>query len=223
MTVIAATAASADVLSADGECEPQYDAFVCPTVRVVEGAAIVVEPYGSSFSIDEGGQVQAAASALSADVLDEVAQNLAAYPPPVADTLPRGAWALPASCEDLGRRARLEEVMGPYGTGFWEGGPDGIRFRLSRAAGVGDVCGWIGDGPQQRIVTAGILPGGARDWEELAAAGAAVAVGGATAAVRTAGGESIITATDGVNVVYVDAGKDIDVGVIEALLRALGE
>lgn len=189
---------------ADARCDPWYDATVCRLGRFVDGAWIMAATSWLPTEPD-GALLDAAITAVSAHFGD--------YAAPVPLAAEDDWWSL-ASCDDLGERMGLRELLGEgYVTGWWEGNPgEQIEFRLTASQGVELICQWFPDysGAAAADATAGIItvtvwPGGGWDAERLLAGGSPLSVAGAQSAIVDAEYPYIVRATDGVNAVNVNA------------------
>lgn len=184
-------------------CEPNYDSSGCRFGRIVG------ENWISAYV---GFAVYEAPREMLAAVVDTVEQNLATATQPRPDTRTDGVWSIP-DCTELGQAIALEELIGPYLHGYWEGSeqPEEVLFA---AAGVARGCPLFSDSArvdpasqQFRILTPQIAPGLGWQWEELRAeadsASVAIEVDGATDAFSVDRGHDarVVFATDGTNVV----------------------
>lgn len=189
---------------ADPRCDPWYDSTVCRLGRAVDGAWIMASTSSLPTEPD---------SALLDAAITAVSANLGRYAAPVRMPAEENWWAI-TTCEDLGERMGLRDLLGEgYVTGWWEANPgEQIEFRLTAAQGVEQICEWFPDydGPGGANATAGTItltlwPGGAWDSETLLAGGSPLSVSGAQRSVADLEYPDRVRATDGVNAVEVYA------------------
>ncbi|GLJ81226.1 hypothetical protein [Microbacterium imperiale] len=205
-------------------CEPNYDSSGCRFGRIVG------ENWVSAYV---GFAVYEAPREMLAGVVDTVEQNLATATQPRPDTRTDGVWAIP-DCTELGRAIALEELIGPYLHGYWEGSeqPEEVLFA---AAGVARSCPLFSDSARVDpasekfvIMTPQIAPGLGWQWEQLRAdAGSAplpVEVDGAADAFAVDSGHGAygLFATDGTNVVSVySEDLELDAQILGRIITTL--
>lgn len=142
-------------------------------------------------------------------------------------------WSIP-DCVELGEAIGLEDMVGPYRHGYWEGSeqPEDVLFASS---GIARTCPMFSDGERLdydthefRILAPLVAPGLGWQWKQLRAgnAEAAVAVEVAGAAdsfgVDRGHGTVRVFATDGTNVVSVyESDLDLVAQVLSRMLTAL--
>lgn len=185
-------------------CEPSYDASVCRLGRTVGEVWI---------GADAGPLSTEAPTELLNGALDAAAANLAGATMPQPAAVTEEFWTIP-NCGELFAEIRLEELIGPYIQGYWEGSEQPEDVVLA-AAGVARSCPAFTDNERiapedtHYILTPQIAPGGAWQWEQLVADSAGrstpLEVAGATEAFAVGAGlgSSNTFATDGTNIVSV--------------------
>ncbi|MDR6166987.1 hypothetical protein QE367_001191 [Microbacterium paludicola] len=154
----------------------------------------------------------------------------AGRPTPAART---AAWWSPTTCDELLQQVSVADILGT--TDFVEGYPSAfgtdVHIEIARDAGLGTVCRWYApNSARLDAVIVTIYPGGAWEWDRLAAGDrrqdvpVSVDVAGATEAVRGVGAirpdSSYLLATDGVNVVEIMEAPDV-VDAAERVLSAM--
>jgi len=206
-------------------CESNYGTSACRLGRTA----------GESWvSASVGDAVPEPPRELLASAIDAVAENLASTvgrARPI--TLTDQVWSIP-DCESLGRDIRLDELIGPYVHGHWEGKAE-PEDDLFRAAGVLAGCPLFTD-PEHpdseawefHYLTPYVAPGLAWQWDELRAdaenSSRAVDVEGAADAfaVDQGYGASIVFATDGTNVVSLySQNPDLAVQIVGRIMTSL--
>lgn len=217
-------ATPADTVPADiidettsARCDPSYDAMVCRLGRTVDGVWLMASTSWLPTEPDE---------VLLGGALSSASARLGEYPSPVRLLAGSDWWAL-SSCDELGTRTGLTEMLGEgYLTGWWEGNPtDTPEYRLTEHEGVEQSCSWLpdytseaGTSAQYGIVVAEIWPGGGWDAARLLRGGAAVQVDGADQASSTP--ESGIVAVVGANALRVRVHGKGDAAILAAHLIA---
>ncbi|MET3466927.1 hypothetical protein [Microbacterium sp. 1262] len=154
----------------------------------------------------------------------------AGRPMPAART---SSWWSPTTCDELRERVSVADILGT--TDFVEGYPSAfgtdVHIEIARDAGLGTVCRWYApNSARLDAVIVTIYPGGAWEWDRLAAGDGRrdvpvpVDVAGATEAVQGVGAirpdSSYLLATDGVNVVEIMEAPDV-VDAAERVLSAM--
>lgn len=195
-------------------CEPNYDSSNCRLGRVVGDTWV---------SASAGWQVREAPRELLSSAIDAVASNLESATRPRPAVIAEGVWAIP-DCVALTGAIGLEELIGPYRHGYWEGSEQPEEVLLA-AAGVVRGCPLVSDSEridhdtqETYVLMPQVAPGLGWQWEELrAGTGAApseIEVPGAVDAFASdwGYGTSKVFATDGTNVVSVYLG-DVDLAV----------
>lgn len=206
-------------------CEPNYGTSACRLGRTV----------GDSWlSASVGDAVLDPPRELLSSAIDAVAQNFASTSGQTRPITRTGqVWSTP-DCESLGREIRLDELMGPYVNGYWEGTAE-PEEGLFRAAGVLVGCPLFSDleHPDSEAwdfhyLTPYIAPGLGWQWDQLRAdaenASRAVDVEGAADAfaVDQGYGASIVFATDGTNVVSLySQNPDLAVRIVGRIMTSL--
>lgn len=205
-------------------CEPNYDASICRFGRIIGDNWI---------SAAVGFAVYEAPIDMLTAVVDAVERNLGAATQPRGITRMEGVWAIP-DCTELGQAIALEELIGPYRHGYWEGSeqPEEVLFA---AAGVARGCPLFSDNERVDpafekfvIMTPQIAPGLGWQWEQLRAdAGSAslpVEVDGAADAFAVDSGHGAygLFATDGTNVVSVySEDLELDAQILGRIITTL--
>lgn len=187
-------------------CDPSYDTTSCRLVRT-EGDVWLMARAGHLLTEPPVEFLE--------DVLDAASSGL---PQPLgAEAVTNEGWGTVSTCEDLGDKMRLEELIGEdYYTGFWEGSEQ-PEMAVLRLAGASIVCQWsTGEGrvaPDGEYYLPSIVVsnGGHWEWDEITAfTGDDVAVEGAESARFFAEAARYqideLFATDGVNVIDVTGG-----------------
>lgn len=218
-TVLPATAVPNEFAAryAVARCEPSYDSGLCRLGRTVGDDWIMATA---------GWAVYEAPVELLDAAIDAVAANLpdATQPRPAAFD---DVWSIP-DCVQLGEAIGLEELIGPYLDGYWEGSeqPEEVLFA---AAGVERTCPVFSDSERLSdeseffILTPQVAPGLAWQWEQLRSGSQGFSSGidvvGATDAFAAdlGHGSSAVFATDGTNVARLYADSD-DVEVAAEIL-----
>lgn len=206
-------------------CEPQYDSTNCRLGQVF-GAVWV----GASAG---WGPVEGAPDELLRAAVDAVAANLSAATQPRRAVATDDVWSIP-DCADLGEAMGLEELIGPYLHGYWEGSEQPEEVLLA-AAGVFRACPLFSDNERMdesdefHIFAPQVAPGLGWQWLELRAQAAEptlveVDVAGAADAfaVDWGHGSHKAFATDGTNVVSVyESDLDLAAEVLSRMITAL--
>lgn len=194
-----------------GVCEPSYDASLCRLGRVVGDTWV---------SATVGYAVTEAPDDLLAAAIDAVAENLPSATQPRPLTFTEAMWSLP-DCVLLGEEMGLEDMMGAYRHGYWEGSEQPAGVLLDAASVLRtcpvftDVEHFSGEDEPFRILAPQIAPGLHWQWDQLRgdAGDAAIDVeieGAVDAFVAERGyGSSVVLATDGTNVVSLSS-QDVD-------------
>lgn len=206
-------------------CEPSYDANNCRLGRVVADVWVGANAgWGAVETPDE----------LLNAAIEAVAANLPAATQPRRAAATDDVWAIP-DCVDLGESLGLEELIGPYRHGYWEGSEQPEEVLLA-AAGVFRACPLFSDGEridyetdEFHILSPQVAPGLGWQWDELRGRAAESSVveldvAGATDAFATDWGYGSYKAfaTDGVNVVSLyDENLDLAGQVLGRMLSAL--
>lgn len=190
---------------AEARCDPSYDAMNCRLARV-DGDLWIMSSAGWS-------PVEPPVTLLNG-ILDAVVQNATTSSTPARAGVTDAWWDLPV-CADFTENLGLDEAIGPYTDGYWEGSDQPEDTVLS-LVGVGLVCHWFTDSERRTsaddpfyIGQIALAPGGAWQWEALAALDgvAPVLIDGAEHAVIYSGTTedegSELFATDGVNLLSV--------------------
>lgn len=205
-------------------CEPNYDSTHCRLGQVFGDVWV-----GASV----GWGPVAAPDELLRVAIDAVAVNLSTATQPRRAALTDDVWSTP-DCTDLGKAIGLEELIGPYRHGYWEGSEQPEEVLLA-AAGVFRACPLFSDSERMsesdefHIFAPQVAPGLGWQWEELRAQTAEstlveVDVDGADGAfaVDWGYGQYKAFATDGVNVVSMhDENLDLAGQVLGRMLSAL--
>lgn len=206
-------------------CEPQYDAINCRLGRLVDEAWVWATA---------GSDAREAPTDLLSAGIDAVSANLESTVSPMPADSTDEVWDIP-NCERLGEAIGLNELIGPYRHGYWEGSEQPEEILLS-SAGVARSCPLFTDGEQtgpddaHYILTPVILPGAGWQWDrfrsDLGDQATSLEVAGATDAVVTGGGDAYGTvyATDGANIVSlsIDA-PDLGAEIIGRMMGALSD
>lgn len=215
----------------DTVCEGfRYDSEGCRRA-VSDGYTWMLVTVSGVFGNADGVSNDVVAARLDAVApLFESALEDAGRPMPAART---SSWWSPTTCDELLERVSVADILGA--TDFVEGYPSAfgtdVHIEIARDAGLGTVCRWYAPNSDRLdavIVT--IYPGGAWEWDRLAAGDGRrdvpvpVDVAGATEAVRGVGAirpdSSYLLATDGVNVVEIMEAPDV-VNAAERVLSAM--
>ncbi|OYC97304.1 hypothetical protein [Microbacterium sp. Yaish 1] len=224
-----------------GEVAARYESTVCEGFlydgsgcrrAVSDGDTWVLVTVSAVFNESGYGVDETATTRRLDAVVPEFRDALpaAGRPMPAART---SSWWSPTTCDELLERVSVADVLGT--TDFVEGYPSGfgtdVHMEIARDAGLGTVCRWYTPNSSRLdavIVT--IYPGGAWEWDRLAAGDGRrdvpvpVDVAGATEAVRGVGAirpdSSYLLATDGVNVVEIMEAPDV-VDAAERVLSAM--
>ncbi len=205
-------------------CDPSYDASLCRLVRV-DGDAWLMARVGEFVSEPPVELLESALDAVSSGLPEPLGAEA---------VTPDGWWPI-SSCEDLGEKMRLEDLIGEeYNTGFWEGSeqPEMAALRL---AGAAIECEWsTGDGrlaPDGEFYVPGlhVANGSHWQWSDIVALDGSeqISVAGAEGAVlfsKEAGASAdLLFATDGVNVIGVNGGgREFLTSFAERALAAWG-
>ncbi|MGR6742376.1 hypothetical protein ACU6RU_10130 [Microbacterium sp. F1-18] len=205
-------------------CEPNYDSSACRFgVRVGD----------NWVSATAGSEVYEAPEELLAASVEAVSRNLASATKPRAVDRTEQTWSIP-DCVELGEAIGLEDIIGPYLHGYWEGSqqPEEVLFA---SAGIARSCPMFSDSERLdydthefRILTPLVTPGLGWQWNQLrtGAAETAVAVDVAGAAdsfgVDRGYGSMLVFATDGTNVVSMSS-QDVEVAaqILSRMITAL--
>lgn len=206
-------------------CEPSYDANHCRLGRVVDDVWVGANAgWGAVETPDE----------LLGAAIEAVAANLPTATQPRRAAATDDVWPVP-DCVWLGEAMGLEELIGPYRHGYWEGSEQPEEVLLA-AAGVFRACPLFSDGERMddetdefHILSPQVAPGLGWQWDELRGRAAESAVveldvAGATDAfaVDWGYGQYKAFATDGVNVVSMhDENLDLAGQVLGRMLSAL--
>lgn len=215
----------------DTVCEGfRYDSEGCRRA-VSDGDTWMLVTVSGVFGNADGVSNDVVAARLDAVApLFESALEDAGRPMPAART---SSWWSPTTCDELLERVSVADILGA--TDFVEGYPSAfgtdVHIEIARDAGLGTVCRWYAPNSDRLdavIVT--IYPGGAWEWDRLAAGDGRrdvpvpVDVAGATEAARGVGAirpdSSYLLATDGVNVVEIMEAPDV-VNAAERVLSAM--
>ncbi len=207
-------------------CEPSYDASYCRLGRVAGDVWV-----GASAG---WGAVDAPNNLLTA-AIDAVAANLSTATQPRRAAVADDVWSIP-DCVWLGEAMGLEELIGPYLHGYWEGSEQPEEVLLA-AAGAQRTCPFFSDGERMdyetdefHILTPQVAPGLGWQWGEVrdraAASSTLVGVDVAGAADSFAAdwgrGSQKVFATDGTNVVSIyESDLDLAAQVLSRMLTAL--
>lgn len=201
-------------------CEPQYDSTNCRLGRLVDDSWVWATA---------GSTLEAPTDLLSGGI-DAVAANLDSTVSPTPAAKTDDVWDMP-DCERLGETIFLDELIGPYRHGYWEGSEQPEEILLA-SAGVARSCPLFTDSEQigpddaHYILRPVILPGAGWQWDrfrsDLGEQATSLEVAGATEAVVTGDGDAYGTvyATDGTNLVSLSI-EDPDLGA-EIVGRMIG-
>lgn len=205
-------------------CEPSYDSSLCRLGRTV----------GENWIMSTvGWTVYEAPSELLVAAIDAVATNLPGATQPRPAALDDDVWSIP-DCVQLAEAIGLQELIGPYLHGYWEGSEQPEEVLLA-AAGVARLCPLFSDSERSDdesefyLLAPNVGPGLAWQWEQLrsdsAGVSTAVDVVDATDAFAADGGygSARVFATDGTNVVSLYADSDDLEVAAEILGRMIGE
>lgn len=181
---------------------------------------------------DNGGAIDGSAGVRLTGVLPLFETALSTAPAPRAAARADDWWPV-TSCEELGARLPLEEMLGADGVepGYPAGFGTDVPYELAKESGATIDCKWHAYPPAGlSAIFVRAYPGGAWDWDGIVGAAATLrplndaAVGGATSAVTGVGGwrpeSSYLAASDGVNVVVLLEAPD-PVGAGELVIHAL--
>ena len=223
VVVLPAAKAPADFAAqyATQHCEPLYDTDACGIAATVGAAwvyAWVTGVPGGPRDLPERSLAEVSAS---------VGNGVDSVPVDVGPQTLR----LP-DCEELAAAIRLDELIGPYITGYWEGN-EHPRQRLYAEAGAEKICPWFTDhvnaptDQEFHLVDAVISVGGVWKWPDIAGTVGAEAVeleGAGEAVAFSIDRQSFVYATDGTNVFLVD-GHDLamQIELAERLMAELGD
>lgn len=207
-------------------CEPNYDTMNC-RLGMRAGDTWISAATGSDYEVRDA-PVEFLTAAIEA-----VSQNLpsATQPRPVSRT--DQTWTIP-DCVALGEAIGLEELMGPYQHGYWEGSeqPEEVLFS---AAGVARSCPVFSDYERLdeavhdfRILRPLVTPGLGWQWPDLRAQAAdsmfEIDVDGAldSFGVDRGYGSTQVFATDGTNVVSLySQDADLTATILARIIAAL--
>lgn len=198
-------------------CDVFMQAATCRLGRAFGDVWIMTREQSEGLGPDESA-LNTAVAAAGARVPD--------YAGPIAPSTQPEWWAARPSCDSLGARMGLSDLLGDgYVTGWWEH-LDPTQFwehRLTADAGVEYACEWFpdysadnGGDPAYGIVSAWVWPHGTGIADRVLAGGHPIDVVGAQRA--TIDGQTA-SATDGVNVVAVTA--EVKGDPVELLSRFL--
>ncbi|WP_434812449.1 hypothetical protein, partial [Microbacterium sp. bgisy189] len=215
--VLPAASVPADFVAdfSETRCDPSYDVTLCRLAAEV-GDVWVMVTAGRDFTEPPAQKLQATIDAVAATAVDSFDG--------VSADVTEGWWPVP-DCAVLFEAISLQEIIGDYVNGYWEGNVQ-PEETLLRDTGVQALCpaSTNGDAPDggHYIIMPSVYPGAAWHWDELAATeGMAPAdIGGASAGLSLAGvGFNALYATDGVNVVMMTLDKDEPVEVAHEILE----
>jgi hypothetical protein len=232
----------ADVLASDvvpaatkehysvARCEGVYDGTMCH-VGVESGGAWALVSTGLQEYGDE----------VAPDVLGELASvvssNARSYTSPVALPPDENGWARP-DCEKIGKALIVDEFFSNPKPGHWEGGPDAFH-RILSDTGLEVTCPWFSEYLDAKDVwgtlTVTVAPGSGWAWSEIGriegvgssegppVVSSEIQVVGAVAARQISYGEGqrMVIATDGTNIVRVEATTGDPVVAAQRVLGAL--
>ncbi|RKE60282.1 hypothetical protein [Microbacterium sp. AG238] len=228
VTVVPATEVSNEFAArySVATCEPKYDSTSCRLGRVVGDAWI-----GASAG---WGPAEAPNDLLTA-AIDAVSANLPTATQPRRAVATDDVWSVP-DCIWLGEAMGIEELIGPYLHGYWEGSEQPEEVLLA-AAGAFRTCPLFSDGEridydtqEFHILAPQVAPGLSWQWDEVRARAqesstfVEVDVAGAADAfaVDWGHGSHKAFATDGTNVVSVyESDLDLAAQVLARMLTAL--
>ncbi|MFS0712484.1 hypothetical protein ABC195_01275 [Microbacterium sp. 2P01SA-2] len=205
-------------------CEPNYDASACRLgVRVGD----------DWVSATVGSEVYEAPEELLSAAVEAVSRNLASATKPRPADRTDQTWSIP-DCVELGEAIGLEDIVGPYRHGYWEGSeqPEDVLFA---SAGIARTCPMFSDSERLdynthdfRILSPLVAPGLGWQWNQLrtGAAETAVAVEVAGAAdsfgVDPGYGSVRVFATDGTNIASMwSQDAEVAAEVLSRMLTAL--
>ncbi|OAZ43032.1 hypothetical protein A9Z40_14325 [Microbacterium arborescens] len=205
-------------------CEPNYDSSAC---------RFGVRAGDDWVSATVGSEVYEAPEELLSAAVEAVSRNLAsATKPRPVDRIDQ-TWSIP-DCVELGEAIGLEDIVGPYRHGYWEGAeqPEDVLFA---SAGIALTCPMFSDGERLhydthefRILAPLAAPGLGWQWKQLrtgnAEAAVAVEVAGAADSfgVDRGYGSVLVYATDGTNVVSMwSQDAEVAAQVLSRMLTAL--
>lgn len=205
----------------EARCDPAYDVTLCRLAATVDDVWIMAT--ASRDFAEPPVQVLEA-------TIDAVAATAGSSFDGVAAEATADWWSVP-ECEALNEQIALEEAIGTYRNGYWEGNvqPEEV---LLRDASVQAICPSSTDGEApdggHYIISPVVAPGGAWQWDALSATDGMepVTIAGASEALQFTGTHSnALYATDGVNVVTMtlDAEEPVEVAIeiVQRMLAAL--
>lgn len=201
-------------------CGATYDGNVCRASRI-DGEVWALASLLSEEK-DEG------ASDLLASVLDAAIANAdSSWNAQRAD--PTEQWWTIGECESLTKKMALDEVIGAYSDGYWEGA-ETLEQQMLALAGVEKYCPFVSDyetPPAELYVGAvWVMPGAAWHWDAVVSAGTthSLSIDGAMDArwFQASPEDTVVVyATDGVNMISVVLGTIEVAPTAEAARRAL--
>lgn len=202
----------------EARCDPSYDVTLCRLAAAVDDVWIMAT---AARDFDEP-PVQVLEA-----TIDAVATTTSGSFDGAAADRTEEWWPVP-DCEALNDEIALQELIGAYRNGYWEGNVQ-PEETLLRSASVQAICpantsdGAAPDGGHY-ILTPVVAPGAAWQWDALAAVEGmepATIAGASEALQLSATYSTALYATDGVNVVTITLDKDEPVEVAAEILERM--
>lgn len=183
-------------------CEGVYDGALCWKSAVDGEWWIVARAAGVTDSVPE----QLLDSALST-----VRQNLALSAPAHAGDRNEEWWSFD-SCEGITQDMSLDDVLGSYVIGYWEGTAS-TEDQFFDVAGVRHHCPIVGENGESFVGGITLFPGAGWSWEQRTRGAEVLNVEGDIEAVivrATDPAQTWVYATDGTNVAEISGGSAVE-------------
>lgn len=186
----------------EAKCEGVYDGALCWKSAGDGEWWILAQAVGVTDSVPEE---------LLDSALSRVQQNLALSAPARAADRSEEWWPF-ESCEAITQEMSLDDVLGSYVIGYWEG-TESTEDRFFETAGVYHHCPIVGENGESFIGGMTLFPGAGWSWERQTRGAEVLNVGGGIDAVivrATDPAQTWVYATDGTNVAQISGGRAVE-------------